>query len=576
MRLERARTRKIVKSIGWIPILASCSLLPAVAQSAEKPTRGQLPNIADSRPEERAKSGKMVVSPFYRVGETVAQNHDRWVQIPSVDRLSDVQPTDWAYQAWRSLVEKYGCIAGYPDGTYRGNRTMTRYEFAAGLNACLDALASLLTPEFNLDEEDSVTLRRLQEEFAAELATLGGRVDAIEARTAELEAQQFSTTTKLIGFASFTLQGRTANEGDIAPRDGTPETPDPGTNPSLLALNYLILNTQFSPSSLLQIGLLNVEGSTAPRLSNDVRLGKDLFGSTPGFIVSDLNYRFLIGSKLAGFVGTENVNATTAFRGPNRIEGSITGPLSFFAQRNPILNIGFGRGGLGFDWQFAKRASLQAVYSTNIPGFFVSDDGTEGHNTAAVQLALTPVDPLDITIYYINDYSPDGSLLSFVGDEQLTAVNPRSGEAASLQTNAVGTTLTWQVARKLTLGGWFGYTHSTIPDESGSVETTNYMAFLNLLDLFGEGNVGGLYVGQPPKIVHSDLPDGNNIPNFFDTGRGESGGQPGTTTHVEAFYRWQVSDNISITPGVIVIFEPGHTPDSDTLAIGAIRTTFAF
>ena len=43
-------------------------------------------------------------------------------QINSVSSLSDVQPTDWAYEALRSLVERYGCIVGYPDQTYRGNR----------------------------------------------------------------------------------------------------------------------------------------------------------------------------------------------------------------------------------------------------------------------------------------------------------------------------------------------------------------------------------------------------------------------------------------------------------------------
>ena len=42
-------------------------------------------------------------------------------QINSVSSLSDVQ-TDWAYEALRSLVERYGCIVGYPDQTYRGNR----------------------------------------------------------------------------------------------------------------------------------------------------------------------------------------------------------------------------------------------------------------------------------------------------------------------------------------------------------------------------------------------------------------------------------------------------------------------
>ncbi|MBY5285459.1 iron uptake porin, partial [Anabaena sp. PCC 7938] len=54
-------------------------------------------------------------------------------QVTSVSQFSDVQPTDWAFQALQSLVERYGCIAGYPNGTYRGNRALTRYEFAAGL-----------------------------------------------------------------------------------------------------------------------------------------------------------------------------------------------------------------------------------------------------------------------------------------------------------------------------------------------------------------------------------------------------------------------------------------------------------
>jgi len=55
-------------------------------------------------------------------------------QVTSVSQFSDVQPTDWAFQALQSLVERYGCIAGYPNATYRGNRALTRYEFAAGLN----------------------------------------------------------------------------------------------------------------------------------------------------------------------------------------------------------------------------------------------------------------------------------------------------------------------------------------------------------------------------------------------------------------------------------------------------------
>ncbi|NJL68197.1 MAG: iron uptake porin, partial [Microcoleus sp. SM1_3_4] len=135
-------------------------------------------------------------------------------QVTSVSQLSDVRPTDWAFQALQSLVERYGCIAGYPDGTFRGNRAMTRYEFAAGLNACLDKVNELIRAGTgNLATKDDLTaLQRLQEEFAAELATLRGRVDALEARTSELEANQFSTTTKLSGEAIISVADTTKND----------------------------------------------------------------------------------------------------------------------------------------------------------------------------------------------------------------------------------------------------------------------------------------------------------------------------------------------------------------------------
>merc|ERR1712196_125537 len=109
-------------------------------------------------------------------------------QVTSITQFSDVYPTDWAYQALANLIERYGCVAGYPNGTFRGNRAMTRYEAAALLNACLDRITEVT------DE-----LRRLIKEFETELAILRGRVDGLEARVGELEATQFSTTTKLKG-----------------------------------------------------------------------------------------------------------------------------------------------------------------------------------------------------------------------------------------------------------------------------------------------------------------------------------------------------------------------------------------
>ena len=105
-------------------------------------------------------------------------------QVTSVTQFSDVQPTDWAYQALSQLVERYGCVAGYPNGTFRGGRAMTRWEAAALLNACLDRVTEVT------DE-----LKKLLAEFGAELAVLKGRVDGLETKVGVLEAQQFSTTT---------------------------------------------------------------------------------------------------------------------------------------------------------------------------------------------------------------------------------------------------------------------------------------------------------------------------------------------------------------------------------------------
>ena len=115
-------------------------------------------------------------------------------QVTSITQFSDVYPTDWAYQALSNLIERYGCVAGYPNGTYRGNRAMTRFEAAALLNACLDRVTEVT------DE-----LKRLMKEFEKELAIVKGRVDGLEARVGELEATQFSTTTKLEGQATFDI-----------------------------------------------------------------------------------------------------------------------------------------------------------------------------------------------------------------------------------------------------------------------------------------------------------------------------------------------------------------------------------
>ncbi|WP_034934544.1 iron uptake porin, partial [Gloeocapsa sp. PCC 73106] len=80
-------------------------------------------------------------------------------QVTSVSQLRDVSPGDWAFEALRTLVERYGCIVGYPDQTFRGNQPTSRYEFAAGLNACLQQMERLIAASEAVLRED---IERLQ------------------------------------------------------------------------------------------------------------------------------------------------------------------------------------------------------------------------------------------------------------------------------------------------------------------------------------------------------------------------------------------------------------------------------
>ena len=513
-------------------------------------------------------------------GEETLEEDDPMGQVTNVSDLLDVQPSDWAFEAVRDLVERYKCLVGYPDRTFRGNQPTSRYEFAAGLRACLDTIAELVDVGDLVTQEDFEVLQRLVQEFEAELALIGTRVDNLDSRVAFLEDHQFSPTTKLFGQAIFGLQGRSQdNNFELFGAQFT----DQDDQISLINNVQLSLFSQFGPRSLLLTSLQAGNGNTSPTFNNTLgnftRLGYEGDTGNNDLILTDLNFRQLFGDSFALIVGTEGVNPINVFRGVNRIESAGSGPISSFAQRNPIIGVGVGGAGIGFDWQIATAVSLQGVYTASIANDPINGGifgGDNGETSVGAQLVVSPADTFDISLQYINAYSPFGRLGTGIGDDQLVLNNP--GERGPINTNAFGATLEWRVTPNFTIGGWGGYTDSNFQEASGDVETFNWMAFLNFPDLLGDGNLLGIYVGQPPKITSSNLPNGRNVPSFVSGGdfTAGPGDQPSTTTHIEAFYRWQVSDNISITPGVIVIINPLHNDANDTITIGALRTTFTF
>ncbi|HEY9599542.1 MAG TPA: iron uptake porin, partial [Cyanophyceae cyanobacterium] len=276
--------------------------------------------------------------------EGYAESQD---QVTNVSQLRDVSPGDWAYEALRSLVERYGCIAGYPDGTYRGNRAMSRYEFAAGLNACLNQIERLIAGQGGaVSREDFEQLQRLVQEFQTELTTLGTRVDNLEGRVAFLEDHQFSTTTKLNGEAIFALADIFGGNDNI---QGDRDFEDNTVFFDRVRLN---LDTSFTGKDRLRTRLqagnyTDFDVQTNSGLTREGRLGFTATGDN-NVTLDKLWYRFPYGNAAMVhiFANAGNYDDFVPLLNPT-MESSGTGAISRFGRYSPIYRIGNQSAGVG-------------------------------------------------------------------------------------------------------------------------------------------------------------------------------------------------------------------------------------
>ncbi|HEY9831230.1 MAG TPA: iron uptake porin [Stenomitos sp.] len=510
-------------------------------------------------------------------------------QVTNVSQLRDVSPGDWAFEALRSLVERYGCIAGYPDGTYRGNRAISRYEFAAGLNACLQQIERLLgSGTGNLaTQEDLTTVQRLIQEFGPELANLRGRVDGLEARTTELELTQFSTTTKLNAQAIFALTGIATGENALG-----------GDIPNVIAFGdrvRLNFDTSFTGKDVLRtrlqaVNLDSYSGTSTFTPEGDLRFGDGTFGSgsNNNIGIDALLYAFPIGKKTTVVIEA-NAGAPDDFA--NTVNPFIdgdgdTGALSNFGTRNPIYGL-VGGAGIGIRHEFSDALELSLGYLAGDAATPNEGSGLfDGAYGALAQITFKPINQLTLGLTYIHSYNADltagsnqANLRSALADnpnlpERLA---PFAGLDLPVSSNSYGIQASWQFSPKFILGGWAGYTATRTlapliaTDGSGSVlergdmSIWNFAAHLAFPDLGKEGSVAAIIVGMEPKVTGASR-----------SLRDAIGKDSDTSLHIEAFYEYKLTDNISITPGVIWLTAPDHNSNNDDIVIGAIRTTFNF
>jgi hypothetical protein len=502
----------------------------------------------------------------------LSQESNSLGQVTSVSQFSDVQPSDWAFKALQSLVERYRCVAGSPNGTFRGNRTLTRFEFAAALNACLDSINEILataTAEM-VTKQDLVTLQRLQDEYSSELATIRGQVDALEARTGELEANQFSTTTKLSGEAIFS----------VSQVFGKPvgSTTDINSTTTLSDRVRLSLNSSFTGKDQLQTRLQgrNIVSNKGITGTDMTRLGYD--GSEGNAISIDkLNYAFNLSDKVrvkidaTGGELNENVNV---FNPDFRSSG--TGALSRYGRFSPIYRQAGDGAGITVNVTPNDKLELSAAYfATGRDSAANPESGSglfDGSNTIFGQLAFKPNKAINIGLTYAHSYKVGET--NFFGDTGSNFANNLSSDDDSRsESNNYGIQVSVQPTAKITLGGWAGYTTaSTLVGTPTSAEMFYWATTLGVKDFLKEGNTLGFVFGQPPKVtevtsegksVFKDLKDTLNL-------------ERSNSYHIEGLYKIKLSDNILITPGALLIINPENNDKNGKELVGTLRTTFTF
>ncbi len=479
-----------------------------------------------------------LVAPAVTAAELNTEDVNKYAsaaQVTSVTQFSDVQPTDWAYQALGNLVERYGCVAGYPNGTFVGGQAMTRFEAAALLNACLDRVT-----------ETTDELRKLLNEFQTELAVLKGRVDGLEGRVGNLEATQFSTTTKLKGEVNFVLGG--------VPSLETNKGADVGNT----AFNYdlrLNFDTSFTGKDLLRTRLRSGNFSSDPFGSSSSLFKLDKAESTADQVIIDrLYYQFPVTKSVTLTAGPLVRNTEMAWV-PSAYKSEI---LDFFAVSGApgVYNKATGAG-FGAQWkQPTKKGQGGFVAGLN----YVSQDGDNSEtgvfnsDGALNFLAQVGYRAPQWGIAAGYRYGTEGTR-----PRTYNGILGANGTlAAGQESNNVAINAYWQPSES----GWIpsisaGYGYNGVSGKVGKTDATDsdsWMVGLQWSDVFAKGNAAGIAVGQAPSAETRGVSD---------------------ATLLEFFYKFQVTDNISITPALFYVENNQRYQDSSKWG-GVVQTKFTF
>lgn len=548
---------------------------------------------------------------------TTAVAQTSFAPIAAVSQLSEVQPTDWEFLALQSLIDRYDVVTGYSDKTTRivnslkirncpgcsplvhpllpkeetienppvrgtvgkiedfrtvsedkqffafhGNQALTRYEFAAVLNIVLRRVNELIKTRQTepVSRDDLATLQRLQQDYAAELTTLARRLDNLEARAAQLEANQFSTTTKFSGQTIFAVNGGGFSGSRILDPTGREVTKDQ-PNPTILYRAAIDFNTSFFGTDLLKVRL---DTGSSGSFDNAASVLEPYLGSVLDFSVKPpRDGEFGIGRLYYTFNPFKDFQVSL---------GPAIMPTDY-VDLNSYANVSF----LNFSTQALVNNYVLFPINDLSSGAVINWKPSNGSFTIrAMYVAASEANPSNqASNQELRGFSPFTRLLypngegngSIFGDSYQGTVeleySPSQAFALRLQYSGgnvfdrrfdvFGANAELALSRRVGIFGRYGY-GSYNDTTFGDIEPNYWMAGLTLRNLFVPGAVAGIAAGQP----------------FIESAVGNA-----TQTNFEAFYNFPLSENLGITPLVQVITNPANQDDS-TIITGTVRTVFSF
>jgi Carbohydrate-selective porin, OprB family len=469
-----------------------------------------------------------------------------------------VKPGDWQYTALQNLATKYGCNPNL------NNQPVSQADFAQGLNTCLTKIEPILAQSpsgippappapaqpSGVSREDVEVLKRLTQEYRAQLNEINGRLAATDKKVAQLQANQFSTTTKLKGEVIFNITGAVSgsNSNNTVFGDRVRllfESSFTGQDKlwtRLAAGNQPGVNTQ----------LTNGATGEAGQVSEGTPFGINSVG------LDWLAYQFPVGKASVYVPATGGLHADYAATFGSNFEDVTggNGALSNFAESSPIYKIG-GGAGVGVNLPMSDRGltAISLGYlsggSPNSPragaGLFNGDYALLG------QLSFKLGDKLDAGLTYVNSYhTGTNPIYGFGGGGALTGTGGANSGGANTNANSYGAEFVYKATDTLAFNGFLMNTSANTAGV-GKRDIWSYGAGVSLPNFDGKGNLIGLLVGTEPYV----------------------GGAGTTPYHLEGFYKYKYSDNLSITPGLIYLTAPNST-SGNSAVIGVVRTTFTF